>query len=79
MHDGPAKAQLQEHLRLALAENRLVRLVVGHVHAATVADPYGSGQRGRGATKSYDVRKDLVGHVVSVSDDKYIIDFRKSV
>jgi hypothetical protein len=76
--DGPAKAEIREHLRVALAEGRAVRLVVGHVHAAAVADPYLSGPRASGATKSFDVRKDLVGRVTTLTDDLYVIDFRKS-
>src|SRR5256885_8726135 len=65
--NGETREALREHLKLAHAGSLPVRLVIVTEQQT----------RGGAASRTVHVRQDLVGSVVSLDDDRYIVDFTK--
>jgi len=63
---------IRGHLNQALAENLSVRLVIARTTETDVVD---SGHAASSVSKTFGVREDLVGKVVTFDGDTFIIDF----
>ncbi len=65
---------IREHLNRAISENLSVRLVIARATETNVVD---SGHEASTVNKTFGVREDLVGKVVSFDGDTYVIDFQR--
>jgi len=71
----PGRSLFVKHLRQAYTEKLPVRLIIA---SATDTAKVDAGEDASGIRKTFDVRKEFVGQVVSFDDDAYVIDFKKS-
>lgn len=67
---------LKQHLEYAFGEDRPVRMVL--VTPIERKNPPVAGTTGRDIPKTYSVEKDLVGKVVTINDDSFVIDFQRT-
>lgn len=65
---------LREHLTAAQDENLPIRLVLARTEDANSVD---NGHDASSLKKTFSVRTDLVGQIVSFDGDKFVIDFSK--
>src|SRR5260370_26248251 len=71
--NAPGKNLLRKHLYQAIEGKLPVRLIVARPkNAATIL----GGRDASKVTKTFDVREDLVGEVVKLPTEKFVIDFR---
>jgi hypothetical protein len=66
---------LEEHLKLAKAERRPIRLVIAYTDETDVVD---QGKSAAGIKKDFEVRSDLVGELVEFDGDRYVVDFTRA-
>lgn len=67
IHGAPL---LEEHLKLALKENRVIRLIVAYTKEIDVVD---RGNSAAAIRKDFDVRPDLIGRLVDFDGDRYVM------
>lgn len=65
---------IREHLNRAISEDLSVRLVIARTTETNAVD---SGHEASTVNKTFGVREDLVGKVVSFDGDTYVIDFER--
>ena len=74
-HNKPGNNLLREHLLRAVDEGLPVRMVIARTKATTEID---AGADASSVPKTFGVREDLVGKVVSFDGDNFVIDFEKA-
>jgi hypothetical protein len=72
--NSPGKKLFIEHLSKAYDEQLPVRLVIVSTKDTAIVD---AGEDASKLKKTFDVKKDIVGKVISFNGDDYMIDFRK--
>ena len=70
----PGRKLLIEHLGQAHKEKLRVRLVIASTKETGIVD---AGEDAGGLPKTFHLREDFVGQVVSFDGDAYVIDFKK--
>jgi hypothetical protein len=71
----PGKNLLMTHLAKAHNENLPVRLIIASTPDTAIVD---AGEDASGLRKTFHVREDFIGQVVSFDGDAYVIDFKKA-
>jgi hypothetical protein len=69
---------LMEHLKYASSQSKPLRIVVVVPSGEIGEKIYDESVSGRNIPKSYHVRKDFVGQVVSLDENHFILDFKRT-